>query len=456
MKKRFSLALAVASAMAATALLFGAGPAAAATNVYCPSDDLQTAIDNASQGATLTIFGTCYGNFVVDGTNTTNFGQLTLQGGSSGATLNGRGAGSTLLIEYQAVVTIRNLTITNGSGAAGGGLSVDQSDLIMVNATVKGNRAGTGGGIYASGSELDLTGVTVTRNTADYQGGGISVFGSLLSMTASTVSLNKSNQFGIEYGGGGILMDESNVLLTSTKVTSNTSADYGGGIADYGACRIPSSGPAQQIRCLDGGAKVAGQASGKAIIVNSGLTLVNSSVDHNIAADDGGGIYNESQNGDSPVEIRGSVVSFNTAKDGEGGGIANYGVCGWTASLLVTGSKFQGNNARNGEGGAIFNGVGTDGCNGAGTALLTIADSGVTNARNNLNQNQAKYGGGIANEQYDGYASTSIQAGAQITGNKASVTGGGVWNNCGSLLKAGGNVLLNTPNNIVSGCVALQ
>ena len=71
---------------------------------------------------------------------------------------------------------------------------------------------------------------------------------------------------------------------------------------------------------------------------------------------------------------------------------------------------------------------------------------------NNLNQNQAMYGGGIANVQGDGLASVSIQAKAQITGNKASVTGGGVWNNCGSLLKTGGNVLLNTPNNIVSGC----
>ena len=103
---------------------------------------------------------------------------------------------------------------------------------------------------------------------------------------------------------------------------------------------------------------------------------MNSSVDHNIAADDGGGIYNESQSSDSPVELRGSVVSFNTAQNGEGGGIANYGVCGNTASLLVTGSKFQGNNARNGDGGAIFNGAGDDGCGEAGTALLTIADSG--------------------------------------------------------------------------------
>ena len=68
MKKRFSLALLVAGAMAATAILFGAGPAAAATtwNVYCPGDDLQNTIDNlANPGDTIVIYGTCYGNFVI-------------------------------------------------------------------------------------------------------------------------------------------------------------------------------------------------------------------------------------------------------------------------------------------------------------------------------------------------------------------------------------------------------
>ena len=83
---------------------------------------------------------------------------------------------------------------------------------------------------------------------------------------------------------------------------------------------------------------------------------------------------------------------------------------------------------------------------------MTIALSGLSNAPNNLNQNQAIRGGGVANEQFGALASLSIQAKAQITGNKASDTGGGIWNNCGSLLKTGGNVLLNTPNNIVSGC----
>ncbi len=436
MKKRFSLAVAVAGAMAATALLFGAGPAAAATNVYCPSDDLQSAIDNASQGATLVIYGICYGNFVIDGTSATNFGQLTLQGGSSGATLNGRGTGPTLRLINLADVTVRNLTITNGNPS---GIDVDGAELTMVNATVKGNRSYSGGGIDLENGSASLTGVTVTRNTADYQGGGIFVFNSFLSVSASTVSSNKVASVGLVYGGGGIWIGQSNVLLTNTRVTSNTSADYGGGIADYGDSVRGGARPFQQIQ------------------VSGGLTLVNSSVDHNVAAFDGGGIYNSSENGDSPVVLKGSVVSFNNAlgsgdRYGDGGGIANYGVCGYTASILATGSKFQGNGARNGDGGAIYNGSGDDVCP-PGTALVTIADSGVTNARNNLNQNQAKYGGGIANEQYDGYASVAIQAGAQITGNKASVTGGGIWNNCGSLLKSGGNVLLNTPNNIVSSCV---
>ena len=47
---------------------------------------------------------------------------------------------------------------------------------------------------------------------------------------------------------------------------------------------------------------------------------------------------------------------------------------------------------------------------------VTIALSGVSNAPNNLNQNQAKHGGGIANVQDNGLASLAIQAGAQITG----------------------------------------
>jgi hypothetical protein len=355
----------------------------------------------------------------------------------------------------------------------------------MTNATVRGNRAAYGGGIFADFSNLDLTGVTVTRNVAAFEGGGIDVASSDLDATASTISLNRTTQYEPIGGGGGIRMEDANVLLTSTKVTTNTSARFGGGIADYGLCppnlTPPASpDPQQEILCLNG---AAGTASGRSVagrsqvdLLPSGLTLVNSSVDHNIAAYDGGGIYNDSQLGDSPVTLQGSTVSFNNAQGGDGGGISNYGVCGWTASLLATGSIFQGNLAPNGDGGAVYNATGVlqvcirfvagsgagravagrAGVDDSSTALVTIAQSPVANGPNVVNSNQARYGGGFANEQ-DAYgiASMSLQPGTTVRGNKASVTGGGVWNNCGSFTSLA-QIFLNTPNNVVQTCLLID
>ncbi len=475
MKKRFSFALLVAGALTATALLFASGSAAATTtDVYCPGDDLQSVINAASPGDTLRIHGVCYGNFYNNGT------ELTFQGIGSGAALDGQGNGSVLEIGERNV-TLQNLTIRHGLGdgegggldidgaedsncslvvtligvtvtlnrvpddgssdsGQGGGISVECATLNLTNSVVSWNWAGEdGAGIEAYGGSLvNLTGSTITRNSADGDGGGIDIDESQLSAIASTISLNTANS-----DGGGISIEKSDVLLQSTRVTSNRASDYGGGIYDEGG----------SPECLTTGCANTEPAPifGAPLVIDSGLTVIGSSVDHNLSmSGDGGGIYNDDEEGDSPVTIQGSAVSFNNATDegGRGGGIANF-ACDNTASVLVTGSTFKGNGARKGDGGAIYN-EGEGGCSGA--ALVTIALSGLSNAPNNLNQNQAIRGGGVANEQFGALASLSIQAKAQITGNKASDTGGGIWNNCGSLLKTGGNVLLNTPNNIVSGC----
>ena len=275
MRIRLGIVSVVVGAAAAAVLVFGVGLAAAATvTVNCPGGDLQGAIDSASPGTTIVVNGTCYGNFVV------SFKVLTLQGGSSGATLNGRGGGSTLEIDSLSDVTIRNLAITNGNAGTGGGIKVGSSALAMVNATVKGNRADYGGGIYAVESNVDLTGVTVTRNTARYTGGGIDVVdNTVLSMTASTVSRNTTTQPPPTMcdGGGGIRIEFSDALLTSTRVTANQSAGQGGGIAVYGAGNTLPPAPVR---------------GAPPVALGSGLMLVNSSVDHNTSADDGGGIYN--------------------------------------------------------------------------------------------------------------------------------------------------------------------
>ncbi len=449
MTKRLASLLAIAGA--ATAFLVGAGSAGAASySAYCPGDSgyLQTLINGAGSGDTITIYGTCYGNYTVSGKS-----NLTLQGGSAGATLNGKSQGTTLTIENSSV-TIRNLSVVNGNAGVGGGMDVYVSDLTMANVTVRGNTADEGGGIALVRSFAELTGTTLTRNTALYEGGGIQVAESELRMTASTVSMNRLTGSGLVYGGGGIWMERSNVFLTSTRVTGNTSADYGGGIADYGACPSFFSAPiGQQSICFPragtaGGRSVAGR--GLFDGVATGLTLVSSSVDHNIAGDDGGGIYNASESGDSPVTLDGSVVSFNVAQSGDGGGIYNYGENGNTATLLATGSTFQGNQARKGDGGAVFNGAIV--MLGSGTAVATFGQSSAATGSTIANSNQARRGGAFANVEGDGVASLTLQPGATVKGNKASVTGGGVWNNCGSFSSLA-SILLNSPNNVVNTCL---
>ena len=187
MKSRLVSVLAVAGAMAATGLLFAGAASATNYTANCPGDSgyLQTLINGAGSGDTITIYGTCYGNYEVLGKT-----NLTLQGGSSGATLNGKAQDRTLNIQGSSV-TVRNLTITNGNAPDGAGLIAYDSTLSMTNSTVKGNKADTGAGLNIVISTVDLTGVTVTRNKAQYQGGGIAAFESDLTVTASTVSKNE-------------------------------------------------------------------------------------------------------------------------------------------------------------------------------------------------------------------------------------------------------------------------
>src|SRR5947209_9911938 len=88
---------AAASVVAATTALAVGGAAAAATTVYCPSGDLQSAMNQAQSGSTVAIVGTCVGNFVAP-TNKT----ITLQGG----VLDGNNSGAVLSVPDTANITL--------------------------------------------------------------------------------------------------------------------------------------------------------------------------------------------------------------------------------------------------------------------------------------------------------------------------------------------------------------
>lgn len=86
--------------------------AASAIPVHCENgDSLQQAIDNATAGRTLSVTGTCVGNFGI-GKNL----KLTSNTALGTVRLDGNHTGSVVTVSTGAAVTITGFTITNGRG----------------------------------------------------------------------------------------------------------------------------------------------------------------------------------------------------------------------------------------------------------------------------------------------------------------------------------------------------
>ena len=421
--------------------MVAAGPAGAAvTAVNCApfgADDLQTKMSAAAPGDTLLIRGTCTGNF-------TAAEDVTLQGASWGATLNGGGAGATLTVPGPKV-TIRGLTLTGGLAKIGAGITIQGGATVdLVSSGLHGNTSTVAaGGIYLDGdSTLNLLDSRVSGNTTRFKGGGIASFVSTLTLTGSSVSGNTTTD-GDEGAGGGIEVYASTTTLTASTVSGNNAASDGGGI------NVENGGTFR----LTGSAVTGNTANGAGGGISNGggaLTLTGSSVDHNTSlCCAGDGIFNDSFPRDATLTINNSNVAFNRtlAADGGlfggGGGIFNFAESGGTASMVATGLTMTGNTAPAGHGGAIDN----ENVDGA-AALVTIAHSRI-GPINGMNPNQASLGAGIYNNGSLGPAIISLQPGTIISHNQATLDGGGIYNTGGVLSIAPGVLILfNSPNNI--------
>jgi hypothetical protein len=350
-----------------------------------------------------------------------------------------------LTITGFAFVTVRALTITGGSKSGdGGGINVDLAALNLVNSLVTGNSATAfGGGIESDGSLLSLVGSTVSHNTAD-DGGGIDVFGSVASLTASTVTLNAAD--GV---GGGIENEDaispSLLSLSSSTVSWNTAGSVGGGIDNFGSTATLTNSSVDHNRAFYGGGGIANVSGG----IGGGASPF-AGVAHRRSGPPVG-FFPRLATGDASLTIDGSTIAFNsvtgpTLPFSGGGGIANVGEDGTTASLVATSTSFRGNLAVNNSGGGLYN---LNIFGGAG-ALATLAQSPLSQAPNYLNTNQARLGGGIANDGTAGLASLSLQPGAHVVHNQASVDGGGIYNTgaSGVFSIIGAVVLLNSPDQI--------
>jgi hypothetical protein len=424
MRIDFRNRLGAVTATAVVGLLLSSGSAVAQTMVDCDGGgSLQSTIDAAVAGSSIEFTGTCVENLVFGADDEIDIF------GTGEAVIDGSGAiASTVTVPIGAIVTFTDVTITGGTGEFGGG--IDNS------------------------GDLEIWGSLVEFNSATVSGGGIDSLGPL-SIIDSIIADNVADSF----GGGVVIRDDA--FIDTVGIFDNAATD-GGGVANLGfETYIFDS-------AIFGNEATFGLGGGIYNDFESSLFVFDTEISFNETLGGlGGGIYNGdgAGGGGGDVFLQRSVFSLNGA--GGGGGFYNEGgvllaietifsdhlasaggaitnTLGGATTLLD--SQLVGNSGSTG-GGAIFSDSGTvqifsttlsgnvaDGL-AVGGAILNTGDSALLVDDSTLSGNTADSGGAIYNES----PATVNLFDSTVAGNTATgaATGGGVYNDGGSVLMSG-------------------
>jgi len=302
--------------------------------------------------------------------------QITIEG--NGGRIRGQGNAFRLFaVSNSGNLTLQNVNLSRGSSSYGGGV-FNNGTLTIQNSTISGNRAGRGGGVSNHGT-LTVENSTISGNNAG-DGGGVSnggfvfvesrpishttppagtycfyygayynmyggvypsgvscyqFYSGALTITDSTISKNSATT------GGGISNYAGTVTIANSTISGNKGSGGGafnhGGAFDYYGKNIPAgdfsianSSISKYSASLGGG------------VFNQGVfTIENSAISGNRATDDGGGIFNSSNNNASAgdLSLLDTTISENRAKD-SGGGLFNEG------SLTMSNTIISNNKAR--------------------------------------------------------------------------------------------------------------
>ncbi|MBK8903644.1 MAG: right-handed parallel beta-helix repeat-containing protein [Anaerolineaceae bacterium] len=325
-----------------------------------------------------------------------------------------------------------NVNVRNGfleDMDAKGGAILSSGHLTIKNVTVRDNfttgLGGGGGGIYSSGV-ITIENSLIDNNATKGQnafGGGIAAYGRFV-LVNSTVSHNKTSNWNTH--GAGIYLSNSTSVITNSNILSNTAGTVGVG---------------------------GGNGNGAGIYQFSGiqppatLSIVDSTLAHNISDGFGGGLFSW---GD--VTITRTTFFNNHAANGASGGA----IRGMYESMAIWDSFFDDNYASN-EGGAIvsvntleltvYNSVFTN--NYAGGSGGAISASWITKIfSSTFHSNESSSGGAIYmtlnlltlenSAIYDNFSkawgggittwtgSSANIANSTISGNRANLGGGGI------------------------------
>jgi hypothetical protein len=284
---------------------------------------------------------------------------ITIQG--NGAKISGRGNPFRLFaVSTSGDLTLQNVNLTRGSSFNGGAV-FNNGTLTIQDSTISKN---TGDGVSNHGS-LTIQDSTISGN----DGAGVSN-GGLVDTANSTNSQSpfKSGPFcfySFYYGiycfynysgaltiqnnstisknsGGGISNKSGTVTIADSTISGNKSF-FGGGAFNSGASfdYYGSYIPAGDFSIVNSTISKNSARRGGGIFNQGILTIENSTISDNKAADDGGGIFNSSNYGDpaGDLSIVDTTITENRARD-SGGGLFNEG------SLNTSNSVISNNRAR--------------------------------------------------------------------------------------------------------------
>jgi hypothetical protein len=309
------------------------------------------------------------------------------------------------------------------------------SPIITKSLTIKGVSNKTfgpatldGGGIgraltVENGLSATIIGLMITGGVAGYLGGGLLNNGSTVMLDAVTVLGNRS-----QYDGGGLANAGGTMTITNTLVVSNTTTVFGGGIWNVGSLTLVNSTVNDNVAGAGGGGIL---GAGDPYYESAGgrLAITDSTVNGNASGQIGGGIFN----GDgSFMSLTAASVTDNIAGT-IGGGITNGGIG------VITGSTVSHNiaSASWGWGGGITNYASPT----PGSGVLTIA-------RSTVSSNTAGIGGGIGNVWTPAGSGALTISDSTVTGNTATNAGGAIWNET--------NLTFATPPTTIGGNAAVN
>jgi CSLREA domain-containing protein len=371
-------------------------------NYYCeetielPAGTFKLTLNGAEDNA-------LYGDLDIKGT-------VTIQGAGVGDTIiDGNAADRIFQLIGDPLVShsvhLESLTLTNGKNKRGGAIYNQGMSLYFTDSEARNNISTFwgGGAIYNDGGLLVVTSSFFSQNIAqgDYGFGG-AIYNEAADLIVSTTALTENSAAGFWSYGGAIHSMSGNALVGESLIYNNSSTRYGGGVyLSNGWLSISKSYVQDNYAATAGGGIMADGSTATFILANS--TVTGNMADINVG-EGGGGLYLTT----GSAEISDSTIADNSAMIG--GGLFHAG-----GELLISRTTIRENVAVP-DGGGIYHDF--------GTIILN---------QSTISDNQAARGAGLFS-QNGGYSHTTyILVNSTVSGNIASIDGGGIYNDGGDV-----------------------